>query len=387
MSSPGHTDRPAASDPAVVAAVALALAAAPVPPRDPSLFTSGTLFGEPGTYPAGSPMAPAAHTPSEDMIADEVAAVAAATDRCPPAGTTAAAPGRGERIRSAWSDERLSAAASPAVVRAAVALLAGTVAAPVVAAFVDGRLPVGRIGVGPTASSGRVVGPPAQDVDGGTSRVVNERYAGEHPASVAPSVAHDLLWSGPGAGHAEEATLHLVVAAVHLQLVAACPRLAHLGTELTRRQNALALTLLNSRRPGSARIEAIAPDGPGTIPGGDPHMQTRDFWSIPFAAPAPTPAGPPGPLVEVVAAVLAPLVDAAAGVPRPLRYDADLAALLGSTDAWLPPAARLRAAVALGALDGESALDAVATGAGRSPGELRDALGLDEATACWRDPA
>ena len=40
--------------------IALALlAAAPRPPRDPGLFSSNPLFGEPGIYPDGPPMVPA----------------------------------------------------------------------------------------------------------------------------------------------------------------------------------------------------------------------------------------------------------------------------------------------------------------------------------------
>ncbi len=85
------------------------------------------------------------------------------------------------------------------------------------------------------------------------ARVVNARYAAEHPALLAPSLAHDLLWSGDGHDRYEEATLHAVLAMVHLQVVARSPWIAHLGTELARRQNSLAVTLLDSRHPGSAR--------------------------------------------------------------------------------------------------------------------------------------
>ena len=94
---------------------------------------------------------------------------------------------------------------------------------------------------------------------------------------------HDLLWSGPGAGHAEETLLHALGAYVHAQLLARDADLADLGTELARRQNSLTITLLNSRRPGAAAITLVAPDGPGTIPGGAPQMQTPDFWCVPFA--------------------------------------------------------------------------------------------------------
>src|SRR5262249_7267616 len=148
-----------------------------------------------------------------------------------------------------------------------------------------GRGEVQSIGLGHTAGRGRVVGPAADDDGAATSgRVVNDRYRAEHPALLAASLTHDLLWSGPGAGQYEECMLHALGAMVHVQLLAIAPRLASLGTELARRQNSLAITLLNSRHPGAADVSLIAPDGPGTIPGGAPAMQTPDFWSIPFVS-------------------------------------------------------------------------------------------------------
>ena len=186
--------------------------------------------------------------------------------------------------------------------RAALVLLCGTVAAPALDAVAGGRagVPFASVTVSAMPDSGRVVGPLPDGPDG--ARAVNDRYAAEHPAVLAPSLAHDLLWSGDGHDQYEEATLHAVLAMVHLQVIAASPWIAHLGTELTRRQNSLAVTLANSRHPGSAAMTVRADDGPGTIPGGDPSMQTPDFWSIPFAGgpvtdrPAPTSArrGPRG---------------------------------------------------------------------------------------------
>jgi hypothetical protein len=93
---------------------------------------------------------------------------------------------------------------------------------------------------------------------------------------------HDLLWSGPGAGHAEETVLHALGAYVHTQLLARAPALATARTELARRQNSVTITLLNSREAGVSTITLVAPRGPGTVPGGAPAMQTPDFWSVPF---------------------------------------------------------------------------------------------------------
>ncbi len=215
-------------------------------------------------------------------------------------------------------------------------------------AFVAGSTPVQSIGVGPTASPGRIVGPAADAPDGTATehRVVNERYRAEVPTLLAGSLAHDLLWSGPGAGQYEEVVLHALVALVHLQLLARAPDLAHTGTELARRQNSLAITLLNSRQPGHADISVRAPDGPGTIPGGAPDMQTPDFWSIPFVGGTPVAADAPALLGEVMERVTG------ATAPSPLRYDdalGDWWSAHGARGA-LDRAAQWRAAVALGLL-------------------------------------
>jgi hypothetical protein len=180
-------------------------------------------------------------------------------------------------------------------------------------------------------------------------RVVNERYRAEHPALLAGSLAHDLLWSGPGAGQYEEVTLHALCALVHAQLLARAPFLARTGTELARRQNSLVITLLNSRHPGSSAVSVVAPDGPGTIPGGAPGMQTPDFWSIPFVSgPARDGAAP-----ALLGTVLERVVGAPAPMPAPLRYDDDLGAWLSEHGlaGALPRAAQLRVAVALGLVD------------------------------------
>lgn len=333
----------------------------------PALFTSNALFGQPGLYPEAAPMAPAVGAPP-----DEVAARAALDVAGPDAVAQWDAPG-------------LTAATAAPLARAGAAALAGTVAAPLLAAFLAGATPVRLLGVGATASPGRVVGPPAGPGDPGGSaeaisltgeRVVNDRYAAEHPLSVAPSVAHDLGWSGPGASHAEETTLHLIVALVHAQLVARQPRLAHLGTELVRRQNSLVLPLLCSRQPGSHGLSVIAPDGAGTAPGGAPSMQTPDFWSIPFA-----PHGPATPVPPAVAAVLA----AACGDPGALgdapAFDEDLghrlsAAGLGGA---LPLGEHLRVAVTLGLVEAGD----LAAASGLDPDQVGDAFGVAEALACF----
>lgn len=343
---------------------------------DPDLFTSNPLFGQPGLYPPAAVMTPADGRAPDEQVARSLLG---------PAGAPAVA---------AWDDPTLVARTAAPLARAAAAALAGSVAAPLLAAFLAGATPVRALGVGVTASPGRVVGPPAAgdpadpaDRPGaGTGRgragavvqqrVVNERYAAEHPLSVAPSVAHDLGWSGPGATHAEETVLHLIVALVHAGFVARQPHLAHLGTELVRRQNSLVLPLLCSRQPGSAMLRVVAPEGTGTAPGGAASMQTPDFWSIPFAPP-----GSPTPLPAAVAATLT----AACGDPAALGdapvYNDELGVRLSAHgfSGALPLGDQLRVAVALGLVGAGD----LAAASGLDPEQVGAAFGVAEALACF----
>lgn len=211
------------------------LRAPPQVPVDVSRFSANVLFGEPGIYPDGPPMEPAT----------------------------------GRRH-------------SDASIELAMPELVGTTGEAVFDAWTTGRTAITRLVYGAPDSPGRIVGP-AAGVDAST-RVVNERYQCEDARLLLPSIVHDLLWSGPGAGHAEETLLHALGAYVHAELLARDAALATTGTELARRQNSITITLLNSRRPDWPVITLVAPDGPGTIPGGDPSMQSVDFWSVPFAA-------------------------------------------------------------------------------------------------------
>jgi hypothetical protein len=306
------------------------LAAPPRPPDDISRFSSNTLFGEPGIYPDGPPMVPAA-----GPAVDERAARAALEAIDLP------------RVVDRLDRPELVARSADVGVRAALLGLTGTVAEPLLDAFLRSDTPVEQLSYGTPASPGRVVGPG----DDGDTRVrfVNDRYRAEHPALLALSLTHDLLWRGPGASQCEEATLHALGAMTHVQLLSRCPALASTGTELARRQNSLAITLLNSRRPGSPDIALIAPEGPGTIPGGAPSMQTRDFWSIPFVGDGPHDGDAP----PLLAPVLRRVLDSDVSLPGTVRYDDALGRLLsehlGRT--WLSLDAQWRAAAALGLVE------------------------------------
>ena len=273
------------------------LSTPPRVPIDVSRFSAGVLFGQPGIYPDGPPMEPA-------------------TGRCH----------------------------SDASIELAMLELVGTAGEAVFDAWTTGRTAITRLVYGAPDSPGRIVGP-ANGMEAST-RVVNERYQCEDARLLLPSIVHDLLWSGPYAGHAEETLLHALGAYVHAKLLARDAALATAGTELARRQNSITITLLNSRQLGSSEVALVAPDGPDTLPGGDPLMQCVDFWTVPFAA-RDADGAPIGPLVREV---LASVAGAAVG-SVPAIYDDALGewctqALVGV----LAPADQLAANRALGLL-------------------------------------
>lgn len=369
MDLPARPPAPAL-DPRLEAAAAEVLAAPPRPPRDPGLFSSNTLIGEPGIYPDGPDMAPAEGDPVDEHTARAALATLLPDHLGEPDAVAAAL--------ALFDGPTLHRLAPEPLPRAALVVLCGTVGAGPLAAVAGGRAEVAftSVGVAPMPGSGRVVGP---DPDGATgARAVNARYAAEHAALVAPSLAHDLLWSGDGGDRYEEATLHALLAMVHLQVISRSPWIAHLGTELARRQNSLAVTLANSRHPGSAAIAVRADDGPGTIPGGAPGMQTCDFWSIPFA-----PGGASGrPAPPPLAGALAEVAADPRSVPAPLRYDDVLAGwmALDLGRGWLTTTEQLRAFVALGLVE----VDDVAAAVGTARDDAVRAFGLAAADACWR---
>ena len=211
-------------------------------------------------------------------------------------------------------------------VAAALALLAKGPASPLMDELLGGGAPLRRIEVGPLAQPGRVLGDGAEGPRPGV-RVLNERYASEHPGVVAPSLAHAICHhdaaegAGSVASNAEEATLHGVLAGVHAWLLSREPALADLGTELSRRQASLTITLLNARVPGSPRPGIVCRDGPGTIPGGNPDLQCPDLWSIPFTSAAPADCELAIP--DAVRRTLALMADGGAGAV-PGNYDGEL---------------------------------------------------------------
>src|SRR3954454_10745677 len=253
---------------------------APEPPVDPGRFT-------PDLYPAGPPMEPATDpgTPADERSVGAELAVFLEQHL---GGNRARVEVTIERFHDSRVVERLP----DATVRAGFLTLTGTLGDLVIEPFLTGELPVIGISFGAPTEPTRVVGPAADPGDLGTRwRVVNERYRYEPFPLLAGSMLHDLLHHEPAVSDAEETVLHALLAAVHLQVISRSPGLAG-TTELARRQNSLALSLLCSRRPGEPEVRIVAPDGLGAIPGGAPSMQTPDFWSIPFAPEHPDPRPP-----------------------------------------------------------------------------------------------
>ncbi len=312
---------------------------APRPPAEVDRFSSNTLFGQPGVYPDGSPMEPASGGALDDSRAMQVLRVLLDDDG-------------GEEAIQHFGDSSLSERVPDPSLRAALLLLTGGPAEPLLAAFLDGDAHVDRLRFGVPDGEGRIVGHAVGDPLESSARVVNERYRAEHPAVIAPSLAHALCHHGDRASCAEEATLHGLLAAVHAWLLAAEPSLADLGTELSRRQASLTISLLNARSPGSWRASIRCPDGPGTIPGGNPSLQGPDLWSIPFNHRHESDCDLIVP--HPVQASLARLAPGTAPEP-PDRYDARLGHWLSEQlgdGTWFGPVVRARAGIALGLLDG-----------------------------------
>jgi hypothetical protein len=306
----------------------------PTRPTDVARFSSNTLFGQPGVYPEGPPMVPAEGAPLDE--AEGAALLAALLD---------------EHERDAalalLVDPDLRARVPDAAMRVALLLLTGGPAAPELDAFLAEQTQVLRFGIGELDQQGRVIGTETGEADG-ARLVLNARYRAEHPAVVAPSLAHALCHHATMASSAEEATLHGLLAAVHTWLLAGQPAIADLGTELSRRQASLTITLLNARPPGEVSASIRCPDGPGTIPGGNPDLQCPDLWSIPFSSLDPSECD-----LFVPAPVRDSLARLAAGTapPPPEIYDESLGRWL--TDhlgdgVWFGPVVRARAGLALG---------------------------------------
>lgn len=247
------------------------------PAERPELFT-------PDLYPAGPPLEPAPPPgPGPEAIATDLARV-------------------GSDATGWYGDPALIARVPDDRLRAGVAALAPTIGAPLLGWLAAGDCPVRTITWGDPGGT-RIAGLAGDDHDDPGHRVVNDRYRDEHPFLLTGSILHQLCWNPAATSHVAEALLHGLLAVAHAQLVGRLPALVG-TTELARRQQSLVLSLLCSRPtagPGAERVRIIAPDGPGTLPGGDAAMQTPDLWSIPFA-----PGDEPVPAPETLGLVLAP---------------------------------------------------------------------------------
>jgi hypothetical protein len=288
-------------------------------PREPALFSSDSDVG-PGIYSGTPPMVPA-HGPSPDesmarlLLEQSLGAGHAALERY---------------------DGDLGEHFGTPLARAAVASLVGTPAESAIRI----ALQTEAIEIGTPDVATRIVG-----LSSGGRHVINERYCAEHPLLLSGALVHELLASQPASSNSEEVLLHGVLAMIHLVQVDRNPSLAHLGTELSRRANSLAVSLINSRNLGSPRFRLRAPSGGGTIPGGVPGMQTPDFWSIPF-----TRSDSSEPVPENARNVLEHFVRAS--FAQGLEYNQAGVDWFDDhrSTSWLPPTRLLRVVTTLGLL-------------------------------------
>ena len=288
-------------------------------PLEPALFSTDSDVG-PGIYAGTPPMVPAPGPSPDESVARLL------LEQSLGAGHLAL-----ERY-----DGDLGEHFGAPLARAAIASLVGTPAE----SAIQIALRTEAIDIGTPDVATRIAG---LSSDG--RHVINKRYCAEHPLLLAGALVHELLASQPTSSNSEEVLLHGVVAMIHLVQIDRDPSVAHLGTELSRRANSLAVSLVNSRNPGSPRFRLRAPLGAGTIPGGVPGMQTPDFWSIPF-----THANSPEPIPENVRTVLEHFVRG----PLTQALDYNQAGIDWFDDNrstnWLPPTRLLRAVTTLGLL-------------------------------------
>ena len=197
-----------------------------------------------------------------------------------------------------FADDALVAGAPDPGPRAGLVALSVTVAAPVLDAFVAGATPVASIGLGATASPGRIVGPSSGGPSADRLRQRALPRRGPDPAGglVGPRPPLERSWrrsvrgsraACTGCARAPPAPGPHAGARADRHRAGASPELAcHHAAQLA--------------PPRQRRHRGPRPDGPGTIPAARP-MQTPDFWSIPFVSGPPVAADAP-PLLGAVLA-------------------------------------------------------------------------------------
>lgn len=176
---------------------------------------------------------------------------------------------------------------------------------------------------------------------GGTRKLaLNERYRYEHFGLITANIPMSALHHDSPFSKGEDALVIGIATMAHMQMLAGHPELAYEGTELARILNSYCLPLLNSHRPGSARMEFVAPSGTGVLPGSP--LDAPDYWT--FMEGEGITAAPP-----VFRTILQDILDNEADLSVASFYSIDSAILIGDhlTDDWLSPEERVRIAVTL----------------------------------------
>lgn len=305
------------------------LGLAAVKPENIELFTSD--YSLPGIYPEASEMRPATGpAKTEEQIRAELEAFM----RDDP------------RVDQALFDETMALFDEQGIVervpdpnlRAGFVLLNITIARPVIEYFLytgpfTGPLEWGETGLDFTEAS-------STWPDGTRKLALNQRYRYEHFGLIAANIPMSALHHDSLFTKGEDALVIGIGTMTHMQILAGHPELAHEGTELARILNSYCLPLLNSHKPGSARMEFVAPSGTGVLPGSP--FDAPDFWT--FMGGEGISAAPP-----VFGEILQGILDEDADLSIATYYSIDTAILIGDhlTDEWLSPEERVRVAVTL----------------------------------------
>ena len=143
-------------------------------------------------------------------------------------------------------------------------------------------------------------------------------------------------------GGSEQAVDSAITSMLQMQVLRADPKVAYLGTELTRRLNTETLAFINSRNHGSPNSQIVAPNGRGVYPGGSASFtNVHDYWTLLSGQPTVSEPGPSF-LRDVLKNILS------GTVPAHPDFSFSIAKLFGHlNDKWLSDEARLQISVLL----------------------------------------
>jgi hypothetical protein len=250
------------------------LLARPLVPRDIDLFSTRS-------YSEAAPMAPASGAePSAQQVSQMLNVYLKAEFPGDTASQNAA--------KAIFNSSIAKAKIQSASLRAALASLKGTLAAPAINYVLNAKTPGGHPKVttvkwvppgqtpDPTRAIAAVYGAGTGDFDQTEIRF-NNRYQAENPFLFMPVMAHEVLHQDLSVANYEESVIGTLNTLLQIQQRARHPRLALLGTELPRRINTGTTQRLNSGR--GSKLGLFETNANRLIlPGGDVPPLTRSWW-------------------------------------------------------------------------------------------------------------